>query len=120
MFEFFRRTPPEKKSGAPLIALQLQGRARWSPRDTAGLARMGVMHNAIAYACIRRIASAAASVPWLLYEGPQELESHPLLALLQQPNPNEDGPALFERWYAFLQSAGNAYLEGVTLEGSPR
>ena len=125
MFEFFRRTPPEQKSGAPhsngtMIALQLQGRARWSSRDTAGLARMGVMRNAIAYTCIRRIASAAASVPWLLYDGAQELESHPLLALLQQPNPNEDGPALFERWYAFLQSAGNAYLEGVTLEGSPR
>ena len=120
MFEFFRRTPPEQKSGAPLIALQLTGRARWSSRDTVGLARMGVMHNAIAYARIRRIASAAASVPWLLYDGAQELESHPLLALLQQPNPNEDGPALFERWYAFLQSAGNAYLEGVTLEGSPR
>ena len=81
---------------------------------------MGVMQNAIAYACVRRIAAAAASVPWLLYDGAQELESHPLLALLARPNPNEDGPALFERWYAFLQSAGNAYLEGVTLEGSPR
>jgi len=43
-----------------------------------------------------------------------------LLTLLARPNPQEDGPALFERWYAFLQSAGNAYLEAVTLEGVPR
>ncbi len=114
MFEFFRKTPPEKKS-APLIALSLQGGARWGGRDTASLARIGVMKNAIAYACIRKIAAAAASVPWLLYDGASELESHPLLALLTRPNPNEDGTALFERWYAFLQSAGNAYVESATL-----
>jgi HK97 family phage portal protein len=120
MFDFFRKAPPEKKGGAPLIALSLQGRARWSARDTASLARIGVMHNAIGYACVRKIASAAASVPWLLYDGAQELESHPLLSLLMRPNANEDGTALFERWYAFLQSAGNAYLESVTLDGSPR
>ncbi len=119
MFDFFRRTPPEKKS-APLIALSLQGRARFGARDTAGLARAGVMQNAIAYACVRRIASAAASVPWLLYDGAQELETHPLLALLTRPNAYEDGPALFERWYAFLQSAGNAYLESAVLDGVPR
>ncbi len=78
------------------------------------------MQNAIAYACVRKIASAAASVPWLLYDGAAELESHPLLALLARPNLSEDGAALFERWYAFLQVAGNAYLESVTLDGSPR
>ena len=78
------------------------------------------MQNAVAYACIHKIASAAASVPWLLYDGATELESHPLLTLLAQPNPQEDSASLFERWYAFLQCAGNAYLEAVTLDGSPR
>lgn len=120
MFDFFRKPPLEKKSGAPLIALSLQGRARWGGRDSASLARIGVMQNAIAYACIRKIAAAAASVPWLLYDGAQELESHPLLTLLAQPNACEDGPSLFERWHAFLQTAGNAYLECVTLDGVPR
>jgi HK97 family phage portal protein len=120
MFEFFRKTPPEKKNAAPLIALSLQGGARWGGRDTASLARLGVMKNPVAYACVRKIASAAASVPWLLYDGSQELDSHPLLTLLARPNGAEDGAALFERWYAFLQSAGNAYLESAVLEGVPR
>jgi len=125
MFDFFRKTPLEKKSGAPnplgtMIALSLQSRARWGGRDSASLARIGVMQNAIAYACIRKIAAAAASVPWLLYDGAQELESHPLLTLLAQPNDGEDGPSLFERWHAFLQTAGNAYLECVALDGTPR
>ncbi len=120
MFEFFsRRRAPERKS-APMIALSLGSEARWGARDAHGLARMGVMQNAIAYACVRKIAAAAASVPWLLYDGDNELESHPLLALLARPNAREDGVGLFERWYGFLQSAGNAYLESVSLDDTPR
>jgi HK97 family phage portal protein len=112
---------PEKKSGfSPLIALSLAGRAKWGARDYAGLARSGVMQNAIVYRCVRMIASAASSVPWLLYDGPVELEAHPLLALLRRPNPQGDSASLFERWYAYLQCAGNAYLEAGLIDGDPR
>src|SRR5437868_2449770 len=99
---------PEKKAMPPLIALSLAGRASWGPRDYASLAREGVMQNAIAYRCVRMIAEAAASVPWLLYDGAAELEDHPLLTLLAKPNTQDDGRALFERWYAYLQCAGNS------------
>jgi HK97 family phage portal protein len=112
---------PETKSATrPMIALSLNGEARWTPRDYAGLAREGVMQNAIAYRCVRMIAEGAASVPWLLYDGDTELTDHPLLALLTHPNPEESTAAFFERWYAFLQCAGNAYLEAVSLRGLPR
>ncbi len=112
---------PETKAMSPLIALTLPGRApSWSNRDYATLVREGVMANAIAYRCVRMIAEAAASVPWLLYEGAAEIESHPLLALLAAPNKSESGPALFERWYAFLQCAGNAYLQALSVSGAPR
>ena len=122
MFEFFRKAAPETKSTVPggLFALSLSGNARWSGRDVAALARNGVMGNAIAYACVRKIAGAAASVPFLLYDGAAEVEDHPLLALLARPNGSEDCAALFERWYGFLQCAGNAYLEAVSLDGVPR
>ncbi len=96
-------SPPERKGvSAPLIAL-LAGRPSWSPRDFASLAREGVMANAIAYRCVRVIAEAAASVPWLLYEGDIEATKHPLLSLLAAPNGCESGTTLFERWYAFLE-----------------
>ncbi len=124
MLEFFRRRqPPERNSTSlptNLFALSLGSEARWRARDSQGLARIGVMQNAIAYACVRRIATAAASVPWLLYDGDSEVERHPLLTLLARPNAQEDGASLFERWYAFLQSAGNAYFEAVALEAVPR
>ncbi|HEV2561929.1 MAG TPA: phage portal protein [Rhizomicrobium sp.] len=115
-----RNAAPEMKANPPLIALSLAGRASWTNRDYASLAKEGVMSNAIVYRCVRMIAEAAASVPWLLYEGTQEIETHPLLALLAKPNPQESGTALFERWYAFLQCAGNAYLEASALRGEVR
>lgn len=112
---------PESKAMSPFVALSLLGRApSWSSCDYSTLARVGVMQNAIAYRCVRMIAEAAASVPWLLYEGETEIEEHPLLELLKKPNPRESGAVLFERWYAYLQCAGNSYLQASTLEGQPR
>jgi HK97 family phage portal protein len=115
-----RNRAPETKSSPPLIALQLMGQPCWTPRNYASLARNGVMQNAVVYRCVRTIAEAAASVPLLLYEGEKELSTHPLLALLTSPNVRESGAALFERWYAFLQCAGNAYLQAITLQGETR
>jgi len=112
--------PERKSTSAPLIALSLTARTRWGARDYAGLAREGVMKNAVVYRCVRMIAEAAASVPFLLYDGANELDTHPLLTLLTHPNSEEDGAQFFARWYAFLQCAGNAYMEAATAAGEPR
>jgi len=115
-----RRAPEMKAMNAPLIALSLAGRPRWGGRDYASLAKEGVMQNAIVYRCVRMIAEGAASIPWLLYDGATELEAHPLLMLLTRPNARQSGSELFERWYAYLQCAGNSYLETLSLDGAPR
>lgn len=115
------RVPEEKASRvAPMIALHMQGRAVWTPRDYAALAEEGYRRNAVAYRCVRMIAEATASLPWLLYEGMNELSEHPLLELLAHPNGVQAGNDLFENWYSFLQVAGNAYLELVEVDGAPR
>lgn len=115
------RSREEKASRTgPLVALTLAGRAVWTPRDYASLAREGFERNAVAYRCVRMIAEAAASVPWLLYDGARELDEHPLLRLLENPNPHESGADLFESWYGHLQVAGNSYMELVELDGTPR
>lgn len=114
---------PEIKAQSPappLIALSLMGAPRWSGRDFLTAAREGVVKNAVAYRCVRMIAEGAASVPFLLYDGRKEIETHPLLALLAGPNPQEEGSALFERWYAFLHCAGDAYIEAVSASGAVR
>jgi HK97 family phage portal protein len=124
MFEILKRrhnvAPETKTSSPPLIALSLMGAPRWSGRDFFTAAREGVMKNAVAYRCVRMIAEGASAVPWLIYDGRKELETHPLLALLARPNPEEEGSVLFERWYAYLQCAGDAYLEAVSASDAVR
>jgi HK97 family phage portal protein len=115
------RAPEIKESRvAPVIALHMQGRAVWTPRDYAALAEEGYRRNAIAYRSVRMIAEAAASLPWLLYDGDRELSEHPLLNLIERPNESQSGADLFESWYSFLQVAGNSYMELVEVDGGPR
>lgn len=112
--------PPEAKASrtAWLVALENNGRARWTPRDYAALAREGYMANAVVHRAVKLVAENAASCSFLLYQGAAELDRHPLLDLLARPNPRQDGAALFEAVYSYLLLAGNAYLEAVALDGS--
>ncbi|SHE62144.1 phage portal protein, HK97 family [Kaistia soli DSM 19436] len=113
--------PEEAKASrtAPLIAMQAQGRAVWSPRDAASLAREGYMKNAVVYRAVTMIAESAASVPFLAYQAAAEKPDHPLLALFADPNRRQSGTAFFETLYANLLTAGNAYAELVMLGGQP-
>jgi HK97 family phage portal protein len=111
--------PPEAKASrtARLIALESTGRARWTPRDYAALAREGYVGNAIVHRAVKLVAENAAACIFLLYEGAAERTQHPMLDLLARPNPRQDGAAFFEALHAYLLLAGNAYVEAVAIEG---
>jgi HK97 family phage portal protein len=113
---------PEAKASAagPLIAFQSHGRPAWTPRDYAALSREGYARNAIVYRCVRLIAEASASIPWLLYDGAAEVDEHPLLALLQRPNRGQAGADFREALAGYLLTAGNAYVEAVAVDGIVR
>ena len=119
---FTRKAPPERKASAAkaLIALNRLGAPAWTPRNYASLARQGYERNVIAYRCVRLTAEAAASAPLGVVENGKPLSDHPLLPLLARPNPEQSGAELFESFYGFLQTAGNAYMEAVSLDGAPR
>ena len=55
---------PESKSSRTgrLISLEGGGRARWTPRDYAALAREGYARNAIVYRAVRLIAESVGSL----------------------------------------------------------
>lgn len=128
MFPFFKNLgdlmrpatiPLEAKKSATgaILAMYHHGQPIWTPRDYASLAREGYAKNPIAYRCVRMISEAAASVPWLMYDEGQELETHPVLQLLSGPNPMQGGAEFMEDWYGYLQISGNAYLEAVSVAG---
>jgi HK97 family phage portal protein len=110
---------PERKASrtARLIALDSGGRARWTPRDYAALAREGYQCNAIVHRAVRLVAEAIGSLSFVLYDGAAELNDHPLLDLLARPNPRQDGASLLEALSAHLLLSGNAYVEAVGIDG---
>jgi len=111
------RPVERKEAGYGFVALHVQGEARWSRRDYAGLAREGYMRNAVAHRAVRLVAEAAAAIPWLVFEGTEERPDHALAGLLARPNGRQAGAAFLETLYGHLLIAGNAYAELVEAPG---
>lgn len=117
------RTGPhfEKKASrlAPLMAYHSVGQPVWTPVDYDALTDAGYRKNAIVYRAVTLIAKSLASVPWLLYQGDEEVDTHPLLDLLHKPNPLQGGSLLMESLVSSLLLSGNAYLEAVSGKTAP-
>jgi HK97 family phage portal protein len=117
----YLRAPEAKASRtAQVLAFESGGRARWTPRDYAALAREGYLGNAVVHRAVRLVAENAASCCYLVFEGAQEREAHPLGALLARPNPRQDGAGFLEALVSHLLLAGNAYVEAVALDDEVR
>jgi HK97 family phage portal protein len=104
------------KAAVPTFALYAEGRASWTPRDPAALARAGYQANPVVHRAVRLVAESAAALP-LVGAGPGADRAADLLALLARPNPRESGTHLLETVYADLLLTGTAYLEAVSLDG---
>ena len=117
----FGRAPEAKDSRAgALLALHSLGFARWTTRNAVALTQAGYERNAVVFRAVRMIAEAAASIPWLVFEGRQENPEHPLADLIAQPNAGCSGTDFFEALFSNLLLFGNAYVEAVTIDASPR
>lgn len=113
-----RKTLGETKAAGMPSAFALlsgEGAAHWSGRNYGALSRTGFMKNPVAYRAVRMIAEAAAAVPFLVYEGDEEVSDHPVLALLTRPNARQSGPDFFEALYGHLLLSGNAYVEPLAI-----
>jgi HK97 family phage portal protein len=115
-------TPVERKAygGQTLLSLSQLGAANWSNRGFASLVDQGFARNPVVYRCVRLIAETANRVPLVVHEGERRLEEHPLAMLLARPNGRQSGGELLEGVYAYLQTAGNAYLQAGIVDGQVR
>jgi HK97 family phage portal protein len=92
----------------------------WSNRDYSAFAKEGYQQNVIVYQGINKIAEAIASVEWETWRGDTQLNEHPLLVLLQQPNPQQSLQEFMTAYVGFLMISGNSYVEKVTVNSEPR
>ena len=115
---FGGRSPmAEAKSTQVLMALRELGDPSWTRRSFPALTQEGFARNPVVHRCVQLIAESATRVPLVAVEDGKRLTQHPLLKLLKRPNPHQSGSELLEAVYAYLQTAGNAYLNAVVDAG---
>ena len=90
----------------------------WATFEYKDYVREGYQSLVWVYRCVREIAEAISSVPWVVKErdsngNERVIEGHPLTQLLKQPNPIMTGGDLFEAWSIFLSLSGNSFFELV-------
>ena len=85
------------------------------------LAKEGYLKNAIAYRCINEISKGASAVPFIIKSGDQIIDEHPLIDLLNRPNPQQSYSEFFNSLFGYVLLSGNAYILKVGGErGSPK
>lgn len=114
-------TPETKASTAGSLVLPYGvGDPIWAERDYASFAREAYQLNPIGYRCVKMIAICAAAPAWVLHDSAgNEIDTHPLLDLLDRPAPGRGGSFLFESVYTYLMLSGNSYIEKVGPSGGP-
>lgn len=123
---FRANQPPEKKEQvAARTFITSPGKPIWSGRDYAQLSREAYERNAVANACINKIARAVSGVELKVYRKAQggelvEIENNPLKRLIEKPNPQSSSRALIESFTAFYLISGNAYMHKLAVNGAPR
>src|SRR3990167_5444509 len=112
---------PEQKGSitAPLFVTSGAHQPLWTPRQYDTLAEEGYQKNMVVYRCVSLIARGVGSVPWKLYKNGKQFTSHPLLTLLQNPNPQQGLARFMEGVTAYLLLSGNVYIEAVSVSQEP-
>ncbi|GHF18104.1 portal protein [Kordiimonas sediminis] len=90
-----------------------------TPRRYDRLAAEGYQQNVIAYRAINLVARGVSSIPLRVKKGQDTLAEHPLISLLQAPNPQQKGPGFLYNLVGFHLIAGNAFILSVGRDGAP-
>ena len=114
-----QNTPAERKdfAGHSVLSLSQLGAASWSNRGFASLVNQGFARNPVVYRCVRLVAEAANRVPLVIEDNGRRVDEHPLASLLGRPNGRQSGGEMLEAVFAYLQTAGNAYLQAGVVDG---
>ncbi len=113
MLNWLKKSPKSKPNRPPLTTCYTAGYGVHPTLDTQDLIQEGYQKNVIVYRSVNLIARNAASVSWMLYHGDHELENHPMLNLMNEPNPMQTRAMLMEGLMAHILLSGNGYVEAI-------
>jgi HK97 family phage portal protein len=117
---FSRLLRGEKKEsavGSAIAAFNVR-QAVNTPREYEKLAKEAYLVNVIAYRCIDLVATAASGVWWKLYNNGKQVDNHPLIDLINKPNPMTGGTQFIDQLVTYILLSGNAYIEKTTFNSN--
>ena len=98
------------KGGAPALVPRFShGRPHWKKWDPDRALR-GYEASSWVYSCVQKLATGAASVPWVVRRNGEVDPHHPLTLLLAHPNAQMGRQRVIETVFAHLYLTGNAIL----------
>ena len=115
--------PAQKAGRQPLLSRYEQTKPVWSDWTTERANQHGLKASAVVYACVRKLATAASSVPWKVERRDgtkwRPVPNHPIEVLLTHPNPFMARQDLIERLTQHLNLGGNGIWHIVTRDNMP-
>lgn len=115
----FRQNVSERKE-APQVFMNSHTPYHARRDNFKAYADEGYRKNAIVFRCVNEIANGAAAIPFEVFQGDIKLERHPLISLLERPNPLQAGVEYFQSLYSYLLLSGNSYALQSDVNGVPR
>jgi HK97 family phage portal protein len=117
---FVRKPVAASRKEAPQVYMQNHSPHHNRNDNFKSYADEGYRQNSIVFRCVNEIANGAAAIPFKVYDGDIELDSHPLISLLQRPNPLQAGVEYFQSLYSYLLLSGNSYAVKSMVGSTPR
>lgn len=105
--------PTHAKNEGAMVGYFGVGSGKGKALGYSDLASEGYLKNAIVYRCVNEISKGAASVGFMVKSGDDILENHPLISLLERPNPLQSSSEFFNSLYGYLLLSGNSYMLGI-------
>lgn len=89
--------------------------AAWFKRNDDTFFDEGYQKNVVAYRCVKEIADNLATLKWVLKKktSGKVIDNHPLIELLNRPNPMQGRAAFFQTLQTFKQLSGNTYIQTI-------
>lgn len=106
----------QKESQARIVTtVSSVGRPVETDANYENFAKKGYAKNIVVFAAIQKITGSAKGIRWELYSKGRrqssEITEHPLLNLINKPNPMQSTPDFIESCLGFYLISGNLYIE---------
>lgn len=108
------RTKSKRIKQAPLTVYNNVGYSTVKKDKYQDFADEGYQDNAVVYKCVNEISNGASAVKFNVFDGDIKLDNHPIIKLLERPNPLQAGNEFFKALYSYLLLSGNSYVLRVS------